>query len=82
MFSTLDLEAAIERLAEAGIAYGRLNDMAGLASHPQLRRVMVETPSGNAEVVAEAAMRSGKDRVLPRVPSLGEHSQSLREEFS
>ena len=82
IFAGLDQDEAIQRLADAGIAYGRLNDMAGLARHPQLRRVSVATPSGDAQVVAEAAMRSGRQRDVPRVPALGEHSRALRDEFS
>ena len=82
VFAELDQSSAIERLAAAGIAYGRLNDMAGLARHPQLRRMRVDTPSGPAEVVAVAAQRNGKRDGVPRVPKLGEHSRALREEFS
>jgi crotonobetainyl-CoA:carnitine CoA-transferase CaiB-like acyl-CoA transferase len=81
-FAELDQDEAIERLQQAAIAYGRLNDMAGLARHPQLRRTTVDTPSGPAEVVAVAAIRANKDDSRPKVPALGEHSQALREEFS
>jgi len=82
VFAGLDQQQAIERLREAGIAYGRLNDMAGLARHPQLRRVTVDTPTGPAEVVAVAAMRDGVIGIRPKVPALGEHSSALRDEFS
>ena len=82
VFSRLDRDAVIERLRAAGIAYGRLNDMAGLASHPQLRRVTVATPSGDADVVAVAAIRGGQTDRRARVPALGEHSRALRDEFS
>jgi itaconate CoA-transferase len=82
VFAELDQDEAIERLQQAAIAYGRLNDMAGLARHPQLRRTVVDTPSGPAEVVAVAAIRANKDDSRPKVPALGEHSQALREEFS
>lgn len=82
VFAHLDQGVAIERLRAAGIAYGRLNDMAGLASHPQLRRVSVDTPSGEARVVAVAAMRDGRVDNGAKVPALGEHSAALREEFS
>jgi crotonobetainyl-CoA:carnitine CoA-transferase CaiB-like acyl-CoA transferase len=81
-FAELDQDEAIERLQQAAIAYGRLNDMAGLARHPQLRRTAVDTPSGPAEVVAVAAIRDNKDDSRPKVPALGEHSEALREEFS
>ena len=36
----------MERLRDADIAYGRLNDIAGLARHPQLRRERVATRAG------------------------------------
>lgn len=82
VFAELDQGQAILRLREAGIAYGRLNDMAGLARHPQLRRTTIATPSGPAEVVAVAAQRSGKEAAVLSVPALGAHSRSLRDEFS
>jgi len=81
-FSRLDQAQAVERLRTAAIAYGRLNDMAGLAQHPQLRRVRVDTPGGAAEVVAVAAMREGQDESVLKVPRLGEHSDALRKEYS
>jgi itaconate CoA-transferase len=82
VFAGLDQEQAIERLQAAGIAFGRLNDMAGLARHPQLRRIEVDTPTGPAEVVAVAAIRNATTGVRPKVPALGEHSRALRDEFS
>jgi crotonobetainyl-CoA:carnitine CoA-transferase CaiB-like acyl-CoA transferase len=82
VFSALDQQQAIERLQLAGIAFGRLNDMAGLARHPQLRRVAVDTPSGPAEVVAVAAIHERAAGSRPKVPALGEHSRALRAEFS
>ncbi len=82
IFSRLDQEQAIERLQLAGIAYGRLNDIAGLSTHPQLRRETIDTPSGPAEVVSVAAMRTDAQEVLRKVPRIGEHSQKIREEFS
>jgi len=82
VFSQLDQDAAVGRLNQAGIAYGRLNDMAGLSTHPQLRRVKVETPGGDASVVAVAAIRSDQAETPRKVPSVGEHSEAIRDEFS
>ncbi len=82
VFSRLDQEQAVQRLQQAGIAYGRLNDIAGLSTHPQLRRETIDTPSGAAEVVAVAALRSDAQEVLRKVPRIGEHSKKIREEFS
>ena len=82
VFSQHEQAAAVERLSRAGIAYGRLNDIAGLSSHPQLRRVKVETPAGDANVAAVAAIRSDQAETLRKVPSIGEHSEAIRAEFS
>jgi len=81
-FAEFDQAAVVARLRQADIAYGRLNDVAGLAAHPQLRRQPVQTPSGTGEVVAVAARRTGSDETVPRVPALGEHSAAIRAEFS
>jgi crotonobetainyl-CoA:carnitine CoA-transferase CaiB-like acyl-CoA transferase len=82
VFSELDQAVAVERLSQAGIAYGRLNDMAGLSAHPQLRRVRVDTPAGDVSVVAVAAIRSDQAEIQRKVPSVGEHSEAIRNEFS
>ncbi len=80
-FAAAPRASIIERLRRAGIAYGRLNDVAGLSAHPQLRRVGVTTPGGEASVVAVAALRDTAREVARRVPALGEHSESIRREF-
>ena len=81
-FGACERDTVIERLRRVGIAYGRLNDVAGLSRHPQLRRVEVATPNGAARVVAVAAMRDGEARTLRRVPALGEHGDAIRAEFN
>ncbi len=81
-FAGLDQAQAIARLQQADIAYGRLNDIAGLASHPQLRRNEIDTPSGPARVVAAAAIRTDSAEPRLKVPQLGEHSQKIRAEFN
>lgn len=75
--------AALEtRLRAAGIAYGAVNDTAALRDHPQLRTWPVDTPSGEAMLVAPP-VRSDADRGrFNRVPALGEHSAALRREFA
>jgi crotonobetainyl-CoA:carnitine CoA-transferase CaiB-like acyl-CoA transferase len=82
VFSQLDQTSAVERLREARIAYGKLNDIAGLSAHPQLRRVKIDTPSGDAQVVAVAAIRSNETEKPRNVPAIGEHSEAIRNEFS
>ena len=81
VFSRMDQAAIIERLKQAGIAFGRLNDVAGLSRHPQLRRMTVKTASGDASVAAGAAIRSNARTEIKTVPAIGEHSDSIRKEF-
>jgi len=81
VFSQMDQAAIIERLKQAGIAFGRLNDVSGLSKHPQLRRMPVNTPSGEASVAAAAAIRSNASTQTLSVPAIGAHSDSIRKEF-
>src|SRR4030095_13000051 len=46
VFATMDVDALSDKLEAAGIAFARVNDVAGLIAHPQLRRISVATPSG------------------------------------
>lgn len=71
----------VERLGRAGIAFGRLNEVADLSEHPQLRRVSVETPHGPAHIPAPPALRDGTPPLLGAVPALGGQSGALRVEF-
>jgi crotonobetainyl-CoA:carnitine CoA-transferase CaiB-like acyl-CoA transferase len=82
VFSCMDQAAIIERLKQAGIAFGRLNDVAGLSRHPQLRRMTVKTASGDASVAAGAAIRSNAPTETRIVPAIGAHSDSIRKEFA
>jgi itaconate CoA-transferase len=82
VFSQLELEVIIERLKRGGIAYSRLNDISDLSKHPQLRRMAVKTESGEASVVAAAAIRSNQASKMKTVPATGEQSESIRSEFS
>lgn len=67
-------------LRSARIAYGALNDVAGLSKHPQLRRWAIASETGEIRMpahpnAAHAAPRS------PRLPRLGEHTADIRREF-
>ncbi len=81
-FGQLTREKMIERLRRAEIAYGAVNSVADLATHPQLRRIAVETPSGPAELIAPPARHRGEDRVYGPVPGLNQHGAALRAEFA
>ena len=84
VFGRHDMDTLAEALRSAQIAFGRLNEVAGLSAHPQLRRAAVATPAGTVEIVAPPARHGddeGDDRPLRPVPALGAHSGAIRKEF-
>ena len=81
VFAAADEAKLTDKLAAAEIAFARVNDTALLAQHPQLRRIMVATPSGMVSCPAPATRRVGEERRYGKVPALGEHGASIRAEF-
>ncbi len=71
----------IAKLVAADIAFARVNDPAGLAQHPHLRRIAVKTAGGVTNYPAPAVLRAGETRSYGAVPSLGEHTDKIRAEF-
>ena len=61
-FATLTADQAEARLREADVALARVNDMAGLSSHPHLRRITVQTPGGPVRYPAPAPRVAGAPR--------------------
>ncbi len=82
VFGDIDRDRLIARLRAAGIAYGEVNDVGGLARHAALRRVRVGIPSGAVDIVAPPARFDGGMRDLGPVPAAGEHSDAIRAEFA
>jgi formyl-CoA transferase len=62
---------AAAALNGADIAFAAVNDMAGLAAHPHLRRITVETPNGPVSYPAPAPQVAGETRRYGAVPALG-----------
>ncbi|MDQ0541734.1 crotonobetainyl-CoA:carnitine CoA-transferase CaiB-like acyl-CoA transferase [Methylobacterium brachiatum] len=77
----LSRDEAATRLKAAGTAYGFVNTLADLATHPALVRAEVETSAGTAHIVAPPVLIDGEVRALGRVPDIGEHSARVRREF-
>jgi crotonobetainyl-CoA:carnitine CoA-transferase CaiB-like acyl-CoA transferase len=73
---------AADRLSAARIAYGFVNEVADLASHPALRRIEVATPGGAVRIPAPAPIRDGVPPALGVVPAIGAHSAAIRAEFA
>ncbi len=76
--STLDIST---RLKKAKIAFGQVNQVEGLSRHPALRRITVESPSGPVDLPAPPVKFSGENRSYEAVPSLGEQTERIRNEF-
>jgi crotonobetainyl-CoA:carnitine CoA-transferase CaiB-like acyl-CoA transferase len=81
VFARLPAAVAAKKLRSANTAFGFVNDVAGLARHPALRRVEVATPMGKASIAAPPVVASDGDAVLGHVPAIGEHTAAIREEF-
>jgi formyl-CoA transferase len=77
----LDKQALMQKLAAAGIAFADVNDVAGLARHPHLRRITIATPSGPVSYPAPAERHTSASRRYGPVPALGEHTEKVRAEF-
>jgi itaconate CoA-transferase len=70
----------VEALLEAQIAFGTANDVAGLSSHPQLRRVAIDSDHGTLRMPAHPLRASGWPVYGP-VPGVGQHTDAIRAEF-
>ncbi|MCF6127622.1 CoA transferase [Mesorhizobium sp. M7A.F.Ca.CA.001.07.2.1] len=79
-FSQLSCNEAMQELEVAGLAYGRLREVADVSKHPHVRRVEVETPDGTIETIAPAAIFNLERPSLRPVPALGAHTHAVREE--
>ena len=80
-FATFEIDALATALDAAEIAYGRVNDVHGLESHPHLALVHVATPAGSAAMPAPASRHVGSSLDFGAVPALGAHTASVRAEF-
>lgn len=82
VFSAEPREAIVAKLERARVAYGRVSTLEDVRDHPQNRYIEVGTPSGPVRCLAPGAIFDGKLPFFGAVPALGEHSVSLRAEFS
>jgi crotonobetainyl-CoA:carnitine CoA-transferase CaiB-like acyl-CoA transferase len=82
IFAGLTRDAVAAKLRAAQIAYGFVNELADLVTHPALRRATVETAAGPASIIAPAAIRNREAPRLGRVPEIGAHDAAIRREFA
>jgi len=81
-FSCRTRHELVNLLKNARIAYGVVNEMPDFARHPHLRRVEVESETGRISMPAHPDAQRNLQENHPRLPSIGEHNQAIREEFS
>lgn len=70
IFAGLTSEEAVKKLRAADVAFASVNDMSGLSVHPQLRRILVETPNGPVSYPAPGPVFVGEARKYGPVPAL------------
>ncbi len=79
----LPLEDIVGRLTNSNVAFGRLNSVAEISQHPQLRLVTVGTEAGPIRLAADPIRSpSPADTAAARVPALGEDTNAVRQEFA
>ena len=81
VFATLSRKELEKKLRSARIAYGSVNTVSELSTHPQLRRWTIQSETGDISLPAHP------DAVKPQrpdlwIPRLGEHTELIKEEFS
>ena len=74
--------ALIQILDRAKIAFGAINSVLELRDHPHLRRSTVATPGGSVEIVAPPVISLDRPFHPGTVPSVGQHTEAIRREFS
>jgi crotonobetainyl-CoA:carnitine CoA-transferase CaiB-like acyl-CoA transferase len=82
LFSTLTTAELMARLEGARIANGRINDIAGLLTHPQLtergRWQQVESPVGTLDaLLPPIGLPGGGPPRMDPIPEVGEHTDTL-----
>ena len=82
VFSQYSTDELVCKLKDARIAFGRLNDVAHLSGHTQLRRQSVTTEGGDIALVASPVRFDGEAMAFGQVPALGQHNSMIRDEFS
>ncbi|MFK0092184.1 CaiB/BaiF CoA transferase family protein [Pseudomonas sp. NPDC090592] len=85
LFSSLSADAVVQRLDEAQIANARVNEMAGVWQHPQLkardRWREVGSPVGAIPALLPPGRSSAFEPRMGAIPAVGQHSSSILAEL-
>jgi len=81
VFASLDTAQVEARLDQAQIANARMNDMAGLWAHPQLkareRWTEVDTPAGPIPALLPPGRSNAFEYRMDAVPAVGQHTEAI-----
>jgi itaconate CoA-transferase len=84
-FAALTVDQVMERLDRAGIGYGRMNDMADLWAHPQLkargRWREIDSPVGPIPALLPPGANPAFEARMDAVPALGAHNRKILAEL-
>jgi itaconate CoA-transferase len=79
----LSAEDLTARLELAGVASGRVNDVAAVIEHPQLRHrgrwTTIESPVGTIDAILPPVASTAYTPAMGPIPSLGEHTDEVLE---
>ena len=81
-FIKYDKDLIVERLRKEKIACGVLNSIEDLEKHPQLRKIKCTIGDQEVELIAPPSIVLGEKDIISKVPSVGENSKNIREEFN
>lgn len=73
VFSELNYAAAVDRLTDAQTAFGAINSVHDLISHPQLRTRAMQVNGRTVQIPATPYMTEWDDKTFPSAPRVNEH---------
>jgi crotonobetainyl-CoA:carnitine CoA-transferase CaiB-like acyl-CoA transferase len=84
-FATLSTAEVQRRLEAARIANARMNGIAGLIEHPQLKGRNawreIDSPAGSIPALVPPVRMEGVDPVMGAIPAVGEHTDAILAEL-
>ena len=83
VFSRMGTDELRRKLTDSRMAFGTVNDVAGLSSHPQLNRITVTHPDGTVDLPAPATTADWDEITADaNLPTLNQHGPQIRAEFA
>ncbi len=85
VFARLSTDELRRKLTASRMAFGTVNDVAGLSAHPQLNRITVTHADGTVELPAPATTADwdqSTPNATPSLPALNQHGSQIRAEFA